>query len=127
MGSLNSLEILVREGEYLPLALSFLATQFRLALVAKEEGLRNASQIQAYFTKQGTAMWRARAEQVADTVTAFPLEKLRDSVMRIAAADRALRDTRPDDRTVMENFVLGLTGKALTRKALTEKTKQRGV
>ena len=30
--SLESLDVLVREGEYLPLALSFLATQFRLAL-----------------------------------------------------------------------------------------------
>ena len=29
--SLESLDVLVREGEYLPLALSFLATQFRLA------------------------------------------------------------------------------------------------
>ena len=32
VGALRSLDILVREGEYLPLALTFLSTQFRLAL-----------------------------------------------------------------------------------------------
>ena len=58
--SLESLDVLVREGEYLPLALSFLATQFRLAYVAKEARLTNASQIQAHFTKQGTPMWRSQ-------------------------------------------------------------------
>ncbi len=35
-GALQSLDILMREGEYLPLALVFLSTQFRLALAAKE-------------------------------------------------------------------------------------------
>ena len=54
-GSLESLDVLVREGEYLPLALSFLATQFRLAFVAKEARLSNASQIQAYFHETGNA------------------------------------------------------------------------
>ncbi len=33
--SLDSLDTLLREGEYLPLALTFLATQFRLAMVAQ--------------------------------------------------------------------------------------------
>jgi DNA polymerase-3 subunit delta len=110
-GSLESLDVLVREGEYLPLALSFLATQFRLAFVAKEARLAGASQVQAYFTKQGTPMWRSRAEQVAQTAAAFSLEKLRSAAVKIFETDKALRDARPDDRTVMERFVFELTGK----------------
>jgi DNA polymerase-3 subunit delta len=108
--SLESLDVLVREGEYLPLALSFIATQFRLAYAAKEARLTNASQVQAHFTKQGTPMWRSRAEQVAQTAAAFSLEKLRTAAMKIFETDKALRDARPDDRTVMERFVLELTG-----------------
>jgi DNA polymerase-3 subunit delta len=109
--SLESLDVLVREGEYLPLALSFLATQFRLAFVAKEARLSSASQIQAYFLKQGTPMWKSRAEQVAQTAAAFSVEKLRTAAVKIYETDKALRDARPDDRTVMERFVLELTGK----------------
>jgi DNA polymerase-3 subunit delta len=107
-GALESLDILVREGVYLPLALSFLSSQFRQALVAKEARLANANQIQAFFTKQGIPMWRSRAEQVARTASSS-LPRLRDAVCRIYAADKALRDMRPDDRTVMEQLVLGLT------------------
>jgi DNA polymerase-3 subunit delta len=107
---LESLDVLVREGEYLPLALSFLATQFRLAYAAKEARLTNASQIQTHFTRQGTPMWRSRAEQVAQTAAAFSLEKLRSAAVKIFETDKALRDARPDDRTVMERFVLELTG-----------------
>ncbi len=106
--SLDSLDILVREGEYLPMALTFLGTQFRLALVAKESGLTNAAQIQAYFSKQGTPMWRARAEQVQQTVAAFSVPKLRLAIQKVYETDVAMRDTRPDDRTVMEQFVLTL-------------------
>jgi DNA polymerase-3 subunit delta len=107
--ALESLDVLVREGEYLPLALSFLNTQFRLALVAKEAKLSGASQIQSWFTKQGTAMWRSRAEQIAQTAGAFPVPKLRQALVRIYETDRALRDLRPDDRVVMERFILELT------------------
>lgn len=107
--SLESLDVLVREGEYLPLALSFLGTQFRQALVAKEAKLSGASQVQAYFTKMGTAMWRSRAEQVAQTAAAFPAARLRQAIIRIFETDRALRDARPDDRIVVERFVLELT------------------
>jgi DNA polymerase-3 subunit delta len=108
--SLDSLDTLLREGEYLPLALTFLATQFRLALVAQEAGLRSSQQIQAYFTKQGIRIWRDRADQIHQTVTAFPKDKLGLAIEKIYGADRALRDTRPDDRVVMEEFVLSLTG-----------------
>jgi DNA polymerase-3 subunit delta len=108
--SLESLDLLVRDGEYLPLALSFLATQFRLALVAKEARLTGTSQVQAHFSKQGTPMWRSRAEQVVQTAAAFSADRLRGAVVKIHQADKALRDARPDDRTVMEKFLLELTG-----------------
>jgi DNA polymerase III subunit delta len=107
--SLNTLDTLLREGKYLPLALSFLATQFRLALVAHEEGLRNAQQILGWFTAQGVRMWRDRAEQVAATVEAFSRPALERAIARLFEADRALRDARPDDRVVMEELVLSLT------------------
>ena len=107
--SLASLDTLLREGEYLPLALTFLATQFRLAMVAHEAGLRTAQQIQTHFTKQGIRIWRDRAEQVGQTVAAFPGEKLGQAIESVFRADRALRDTRPDDRVVMEELVFSLT------------------
>ena len=65
--SLETLDALVREGEYLPLALTFLATQFRMALVAKEANLRGASQVQSHFQRAGVQMWGSRAEQVSVT------------------------------------------------------------
>jgi DNA polymerase III, delta subunit len=109
MASLESLDILVKEGEYLPLALTFLSTQFRLALVAKEAGLTNAGQIQSHFTKLGTPMWRSRAEQVQQTSGAFTVKRLKTAMQWIYETDKSLRDTRPDDRTVMEKLVLELT------------------
>jgi DNA polymerase-3 subunit delta len=108
-GSLESLDILVREGEYLPLALSFLGSQFRQAVVAKEARLNNANQVQAFFAKQGIPMWRSRAEQVARTASASSLPSLKHAIGKIYEADKALRDLRPDDRTVMEQLVVGLT------------------
>ena len=107
--SLDSLDTLFREGEYLPLALTFLATQFRLALVAHEADLRNPQQILAYCAKNGIRMWRDRAEQVGQTVSAFSRERLRAAIEKVYATDKALRDTRPDDRVVMEELVLSLT------------------
>jgi DNA polymerase III subunit delta len=107
--SLDSLDTLLREGEYLPLALTFLATQFRLAMAAREGGLKTSQQIQAHFTKQGIRIWRDRAEQVQQTVSAFPKEKLALAIQKVFWADKALRDTRPDDRVVMEELVLSLT------------------
>lgn len=107
--SLDSLDTLLREGEYLPLALTFLATQFRLAMAAREAGLRTSQQIQTHFSKDGIRIWRDRAEQVQQTVAAFPQEKLPLAIEKIYWADKALRDTRPDDRVVMEELVLSLT------------------
>ena len=42
--ALGLLDTLTREGEYLPLALTFLSTQFRMALAAREAGLKSAQQ-----------------------------------------------------------------------------------
>jgi len=106
--SLESLDALVRDGEYLPLALTFLAGQFRMALVAKEANLRGASQIQSHFQRSGIPMWGSRAEQVSQTATKFSREQLERGLKLIFEADRDLRSARPDDRTVVENFVVRL-------------------
>jgi DNA polymerase-3 subunit delta len=107
--ALDILDTLVRDGEYLPLALAFLATQFRQALVAKELNLRSTGQILGHFSRSGVPMWPARAQQVLETMSAFSAAQLGTALSRIAAADRNLRDARPDDRTVMEDFLVNLT------------------
>lgn len=108
--SLQTLDALVREGEYLPLALTFLATQFRMALVVKEANLRGSSQIQSHFQRSGIQMWGSRAEQVSVTATKFSKEQLERGLKMIFETDRDLRSARPDDRTVVENFVVRLCG-----------------
>ena len=107
--ALASLDALCREGEYLPLALAFLSTQFRQALAARKSGLRSAQQVQSYFSKAGVAMWGSRAEQVAQTAQKFSVEQLEKGLGLIFEADRDLRSARPDDRIVMEGFVVKLT------------------
>ncbi len=107
--SLEILDTLFREGEYLPLALSFLAAQFRAALVAKEAGLRSPQQIQGHFARMGVQMWGSRAEQVFQTVAKFSKAQLERAIKLTFDADRDLRTARPDDRIVMEQFILRLT------------------
>lgn len=107
--SLELLDTLAREGEYMPLALTFLATQFRMALVAREAGLRGASAIQGHFNKLGARIWPERARQIEQTVESFPKERLERAVRSVFEADRSLRDARPDDRIVMEEMILSLT------------------
>lgn len=107
--SLEILDTLFREGEYLPLALAFLSAQFRTALVAKEAGLRSPQQIQGHFAKMGVPMWGARAEQVYQTVAKFTKPQLEGALDLIFEADKGLRSARPDDRVVMEQFILSLT------------------
>lgn len=109
--SLDILDTLIREGEYLPLALAFLATQFRFALAGHEARIKGAAQIQSHFSGAGTPMWKARAEQVEQTMTAFAPVRLKRAMLLVYAADQALRDTRPDDKTVMEDFVWKVTAK----------------
>jgi DNA polymerase-3 subunit delta len=107
--SLQILDTLTRAGEYLPLALAFLSTQFRTALIAQEKGLRGSSQIQGYFQRLGVPMWGSRAEQVQMTATRFDRTQLERALHLISEADRGLRDTNPDDRIVMERFIFALT------------------
>ena len=107
--ALEVLDTLAREGEYMPLALTFLGTQFRMALVAREAGLRGAGQIQAHFNKIGARMWPERARQIEQTVSAFSKARLERALVRLFEADRSLRDARPDDRIVMEEMILALT------------------
>jgi DNA polymerase-3 subunit delta len=106
--SLDALDALVREGEYLPLALTFLAGQFRMALVAKEANLKGSSQVQSHFQRAGVPMWGSRAEQIALTASKFSKPQLERGLTLIFDADRDLRSARPDDRTVVENFVIRL-------------------
>jgi len=107
--ALEVLDMLSSAGEYMPLALTFLATQFRMALAAREAGLRSASQIQAHFNQLGARIWPERARQIEQTVQAFPKARLERAVVKIFEADRSLRDARPDDRIVMEEMILTLT------------------
>ena len=86
-----------------------MATQFRLALAAKEAGLKTSQQAVGFFTKQGVRIWRDRAEQVMNTADVFGTEQLRHALVMLYEADKGLRDTRPDDRTVMEALVVSLT------------------
>ena len=106
--SLGILDTLTREGEYLPLALAFLSTQFRMALVAREAGLKSAQQIQGHFSRLGVPMWGSRAEQVYQTVSKFNRPQMERALGLIYKADKGLRDARPDDRTVMETFIMEL-------------------
>ena len=107
--SLEVLDTLVKEGEYLPLVLAFLSTQFRMALVAREAGLRGSGQIVGHFTRMGMPMWPSRAEQIQQTISKFTQPQLESAVKLLYRADTGLRDARPDDRTIMEQFVVELT------------------
>jgi len=108
--SLEILDTLTRDGEYLPLALAFLSTQFRMALVARETGLKSAQQIQSHFSRLGVMVWGSRAEQVYQTVTKFNRPQIERAMQLIFEADKGFRDARPDDRIVMEKFILQLVG-----------------
>lgn len=108
--AMEILDTLTKEGEYLPLALAFLSTQFRMALVAREAGLKSAGQVQSHFSRMGVPMWGSRADQVFQTVSKFSKPQLERAMKLIFDADRGLRDARPDDRIVMEQFILQLVG-----------------
>jgi DNA polymerase-3 subunit delta len=109
-GALRSLDILMREGEYLPLALTFLSTQFRLALAAKEAQITSAQQAVSYFSKMGVRIWRDRAEQVIGTASLFSKEHLAKATAAIYETDKKLREGYKEDRIVMETLVFTLTG-----------------
>lgn len=110
---LRALEItdrLIRQGEYLPLALSFLAGMLRMALAAKEAGLRSPSEIQSEFSRPGRPVWPARAQQVFQIARLFSERQLAETLQKIFETDRGFRGARPDDRLVMESFIFGLAG-----------------
>jgi DNA polymerase-3 subunit delta len=109
--ALEILDTLARAGEYMPLALTFLATQFRMALAAREAGLRGPGDIQAHFNKLGVRIWPERARQIGETMEAFPKVRLERAVGKLFEADRSLRDARPDDRIVMEEMILEMTAR----------------
>ena len=54
-------------------------------------------------------MWGSRAEQIWQTVSKFTPEQLGRAIELIYEADKGLRSARPDDRIVMERFVMELT------------------
>jgi len=108
--ALEALDTLAREGEYLPLALAFLSTQFRMALAAWEAALKSPQQVMVHFTRMGVPMWQSRADQVYQTMGKFTKPHLERAIGAIYAADKNLRDARPDDRIVMEHFILQLVG-----------------
>lgn len=107
--ALRSLDILAREGEYLPLALTFLSGQFRMALAVKEAKITSAQQAQSFFTRSGVRIWRERAEQVVATAGAFSKEHLSKALNAIYDTDKKFREGFRDDRTIMEVLVLRLT------------------
>jgi DNA polymerase III subunit delta len=107
--SLEILDALVREGEYLPLALTFVAAQFRYALIAHEAKLRSSQAIQGHLSKLGIRLWGSRAEQILETTTSFSPARTERAMRLVFGADRGLRDARPDDRSVFEQFILQLT------------------
>ncbi len=111
VSALHSLDILIREGEYLPLALTFLNTQFRLALAAKEAKISSSQQAQTFFTNLGVRMWRDRAEQVVTTAGAFSKQRLNTALAAIYETDKKFREGFRDDRVVMETLVMALTAK----------------
>jgi DNA polymerase-3 subunit delta len=106
--ALELTDTLMRQGEYMPLALSFLASLFRLALAAREKRLRTAYEIQQSLSKPGRPVWRSKAEQIQRTATTFTQKQLEKGLEEIYSADRGFRDARPSDRIVMERFILAL-------------------
>ena len=95
--ALRSLDILVREGEYLPLALTFLSTQFRLALAAKESRVANSQQALSLFQKLGVRIWRDRAEQIMFTAGAFNGNQL---AMLSPKSMKPIRNSEKATRTI---------------------------
>jgi DNA polymerase-3 subunit delta len=108
--ALELLDTLSRRGEYMPLALTFLATQFRTALAAREAGVRGAGQIQAHFTSWARACGPERARQIEQTMEAFRKNVwsllFRRCLRPIAIAGRTSR--RPH---FMEEMVFALTAR----------------
>ena len=105
------LDALVREGEYLPLALSFLATQFRSGAGGSGGGGADAP---AKFRRTSGGLGFG-CGGIVRSRSGRPCRRFRKRSWRrrcgdSSQADRGLRDARPDDRIVMEELILTLTG-----------------
>jgi len=107
--SLELVEVLTRQGEYMPLALNFLASLMRMALAARQKGFRTPQQVQQAFSRPGRPVWRAKAEQIYRVASALSERQLEEALRRIFEADAGLRDVRPSDRLVVEKLVFALT------------------
>ena len=92
---LRSLDVLVRESEYLPLALTFLAISSAWRWRQKEAGIKTSQQAVAHFTMQGVRMWRDRAEQLINTAGVFSLDQLRRALVLLYDADKGMRIPGP--------------------------------
>lgn len=102
-GALETLDTLSKEGVYLPLALAFLSSQLRMALSAREANLKASPQIASHL---GIPFWKA--DQVAQTASKFSRAQLERAVCLLYQTDKGFRDVNPDDRLVMEQFILQL-------------------
>ena len=74
------------------LALAFLSTQFRMALVAREAGLKSSQQIQGHFSRMGVPMWGSRADQISietaqSSLDCSILEKLPGKTIMVGVLD----------------------------------------
>ena len=106
--ALGILDTLTREGEYLPLALAFLSTQFRMALVAREAGLKE------FTTDSGTLLPDGSADVGIARRTGLPD---RDQIQQTPVGARHGFDLQGGQRpprcasgrpTVMEQFITQL-------------------
>ena len=77
---------------------------------ARSQPRKARNRSRGIFRGSGVPMWGSRAEQVHQTVTRFSRPQLERAIKLIFEADRGMRDTRPDDRIVMERFILALAG-----------------
>ncbi len=107
--ALKSLDVLVREGEYLPLALTFLSSLFRLALAAKESRITSSQQAVTFFQRLGVRIWRDRAEQVIAVSSSFSQVTLNQALVAIYETDKKFREGYKDDRLIMETLILAMT------------------
>jgi DNA polymerase-3 subunit delta len=101
---------LARSGNYWPMQLNVLAGLFRQALAASEQKARTVPQVMRLLQGSGLRVWPARAKQIAEIARSFSQEELETAVTAIFEADRDLRRERPDDRLIVEQLVLRLTG-----------------
>jgi hypothetical protein len=55
-------------------------------------------------------MWPARARQIIEVGEKFSRTDLEQALVALFRADRDLRRERPDDRIIIEQLVMSLTG-----------------